>query len=71
MAWDLAQMPTSGIRVQACGDAHLLNFGMYAAPDRRLVFSITPSRISLSPTPTRTSRITSGYCKPSRPGACG
>ena len=40
MAWDLAQLPTSGIRVQACGDAHLLNFGMYAAPDRRLVFDV-------------------------------
>ena len=32
--------PTSDIRVQACGDAHLLNFGMYAAPDRRLVFDV-------------------------------
>jgi len=40
MAWDLAHTPTSGIRVQACGDAHLLNFGMYAAPDRRLVFDV-------------------------------
>jgi uncharacterized protein (DUF2252 family) len=40
MAWDLAHTPTSGIRVQACGDAHLLNFGMFAAPDRRLVFDI-------------------------------
>jgi uncharacterized protein (DUF2252 family) len=40
MAWDLAQTPTSGIRVQACGDAHLLNFGMYAAPDRRLIFDV-------------------------------
>lgn len=40
MAWDLAHMPTSDIRVQACGDAHLLNFGMYAAPDRRLVFDV-------------------------------
>ena len=40
MAWDLAHLPTSGIRVQACGDAHLLNFGMYAAPDRRMVFDV-------------------------------
>ena len=40
MAWDLAHTPTSDIRVQACGDAHLLNFGMFAAPDRRLVFDI-------------------------------
>lgn len=40
MAWDLANTPASGIRVQACGDAHLLNFGMFAAPDRRLVFDV-------------------------------
>ncbi len=40
MAWDLAHSPTTDIRVQACGDAHLLNFGMYAAPDRRLVFDV-------------------------------
>ena len=40
MAWDLAHTPTSDIRVQACGDAHLLNFGMFAAPDRRLVFDV-------------------------------
>ena len=32
MAWDLAHSPTTGIRAQTCGDAHLLNFGMFAAP---------------------------------------
>jgi uncharacterized protein (DUF2252 family) len=40
MAWDLAHTPTTDIRVQACGDAHLLNFGMFAAPDRRLIFDV-------------------------------
>ncbi len=40
MAADLAGTPTSGLRVQLCGDAHLSNFGVYAAPDRRLVFDI-------------------------------
>jgi uncharacterized protein (DUF2252 family) len=40
MAADLAATPTSGITVQLCGDAHLSNFGTYAAPDRRLVFSL-------------------------------
>ncbi len=40
MAADLAPSPVSGIRVQACGDAHLSNFGGFAAPDRRLVFDI-------------------------------
>jgi uncharacterized protein (DUF2252 family) len=39
MAADLATTPDSGIRVQACGDAHISNFGAFAAPDRRLVFS--------------------------------
>jgi uncharacterized protein DUF2252 len=38
MAGDLAATPTSGIVVQACGDAHISNFGGFAAPDRRLVF---------------------------------
>jgi uncharacterized protein (DUF2252 family) len=40
MAADLARTPASGLRVQACGDAHLSNFGAYAAPDRRLVFDL-------------------------------
>ncbi len=38
MAADLAVTPNSGIVVQACGDAHISNFGGFAAPDRRLVF---------------------------------
>ncbi|EXI82898.1 MAG: hypothetical protein AW12_02678 [Candidatus Accumulibacter sp. BA-94] len=40
MAADLATTPTSGIRVQACGDAHLLNFGGFATPERNVVFDI-------------------------------
>ena len=40
MAMDLAKTPESGLRVQACGDAHLSNFGVFAAPDRSLVFSV-------------------------------
>jgi uncharacterized protein (DUF2252 family) len=40
MADDLAGTPISGLRVQACGDCHLLNFGAYATPERRLVFDI-------------------------------
>ncbi len=39
MAGDLAVTPDSGIVVQSCGDAHIANFGAFAAPDRRLVFS--------------------------------
>jgi uncharacterized protein (DUF2252 family) len=40
MANDLAAMPNSGLIAQICGDAHLSNFGMFAAPDRSLVFDI-------------------------------
>ena len=40
MAFDLASGPRSNMTVQLCGDAHLSNFGVYAAPDRRLVFSV-------------------------------
>jgi len=40
MAADLAGTPTSGLRVQLCGDAHLSNFGAFASPERRLVFDI-------------------------------
>jgi uncharacterized protein (DUF2252 family) len=39
MAADLASTPTSGIRVQCCGDAHLCNFGGFATPERRVIFS--------------------------------
>ncbi|MFM7312958.1 MAG: DUF2252 domain-containing protein [Cyanobium sp.] len=40
MAHDLASTPTLGISVQACGDCHLLNFGLFATPERNLVFDI-------------------------------
>jgi len=40
MAYDLARTPASGIRVQACGDAHLMNFGGFATPERHLVFDV-------------------------------
>ena len=40
MAGDLARTPTSGIRVQACGDAHLMNFGGFATPERNVIFDV-------------------------------
>lgn len=40
MASDLAQTPASGLYVQACGDAHLMNFGGFATPERNIVFDI-------------------------------
>jgi uncharacterized protein (DUF2252 family) len=40
MAADLANTPVTGLRVQACGDAHLSNFGDFATPERRIIFDI-------------------------------
>ena len=40
MAHDLATTPATGITVQACGDAHLLNFGLFATPERNLSFGL-------------------------------
>jgi uncharacterized protein (DUF2252 family) len=40
MAHDLARLPHSGIFVQLCGDAHLANFGLFASPERRLLFGV-------------------------------
>ncbi len=40
MAADLAPSPVSGMRVQAIGDAHISNFGVFATPERRLVFDV-------------------------------
>jgi uncharacterized protein (DUF2252 family) len=40
MAADLAVTPSSGLRVQACGDAHLMNFGGFATPERQIIFDI-------------------------------
>jgi len=40
MAADLATTPSTGIVVQLCGDAHLANFGLYASPERRLLFDV-------------------------------
>ena len=40
MAHDLAQTPTTGIEVQACGDCQLLNFGLFATPERNVIFDL-------------------------------
>ena len=39
MACDLAATPSTGVRVQCCGDAHPCNFGGFGTPERRVVFS--------------------------------
>src|SRR5436305_9600401 len=40
MAADLAARPDSGLTVQLCGDAHVLNFGLWATPERNLAFDL-------------------------------
>jgi uncharacterized protein (DUF2252 family) len=40
MAADLARMPSPGLRVQACGDCHLMNFGGFATPERSVIFDM-------------------------------
>jgi hypothetical protein len=40
MAADLATTPSTGVYVQCCGDAHLCNFGGYATPERKIIFSV-------------------------------
>jgi uncharacterized protein (DUF2252 family) len=40
MAVDLARTPSTGLHVQLCGDAHMANFGVFASPERRLLFDV-------------------------------
>ena len=40
MAWDVAHLPHGDVYVQACGDAHLGNFGTFATPERSLIFDL-------------------------------
>jgi len=58
MAADLATTPTSGLRVQLCGDAHLSNFGAFASPERNLVFDVNDFDETL---PGHSSGMSSGW----------
>ncbi|MBV8171068.1 MAG: DUF2252 family protein, partial [Candidatus Eremiobacteraeota bacterium] len=40
MAYDLKATPVSGIKAQLCGDAHLSNFGLFATPERHVIFDV-------------------------------
>jgi hypothetical protein len=62
MASDLATTPTTGIRVQACGDCHLLNFGLFATPERKLIFDINDFDETLSPAERRWGVRVSAAC---------
>jgi uncharacterized protein (DUF2252 family) len=48
MAFDLSASPTTGLRVQACGDCHIMNFGAFATPERNLIFDINDFDETLS-----------------------
>ncbi|MEJ8855212.1 DUF2252 domain-containing protein [Variovorax robiniae] len=48
MADDLAKTPANGQRVQACGDCHLMNFGAFATPERRMIFDLNDMDETLS-----------------------
>jgi uncharacterized protein (DUF2252 family) len=48
MASDLASTPSTGVHVQCCGDAHLCNFGGFATPERKVIFSINDLDETLS-----------------------
>lgn len=56
MAADLAAQPNSGLTVQLCGDAHVLNFGLWATPERNLSFDLRDFDETL-PGPKRIHRI--------------
>jgi uncharacterized protein (DUF2252 family) len=48
MSWDLSRTPTTGLRVQLCGDAHLSNFGVFGTPERNRVFDVSDFDETLS-----------------------
>ncbi len=50
MAWDLGNAPSTTLKAQCCGDAHISNFGIFATPERRLIFDVNDfDETSLAP----------------------
>lgn len=76
MASDLAGTPVSGITVQVCGDAHLMNFGLYASPERNLLFDVndfdetTPGPWEWDVKRLAASCVVAGRCNSLREGDC-
>jgi len=65
MAADLARTPTSGLKVQACGDCHLLNFGGFATPERSIIFDINDFDETLpAPWEWDVKRLVASTCSP-------
>ena len=72
MAADLAAGPRTGLHAQLCGDAHLSNFGVFAAPDRRLVFSINDFDETLrGPFEWDVKRLAASFAVAGREFGCG
>jgi len=62
MAHDLSFLPNTGLNVVACGDAHLVNFGGFATPERRLVFDINDfDEVSVAPWEWDVRRLTASF----------
>jgi uncharacterized protein (DUF2252 family) len=62
MASDLAHAPATGVRVQVCGDCHLLNFGGFATPERKLVFDINDfDETAIAPWEWDVKRLTASF----------
>jgi uncharacterized protein (DUF2252 family) len=71
MAHDLAATPSTGLRVQACGDCHLLNFGLFATPERNLVFDINDFDETLpAPWEWDVKRLATSFVVAARDGRC-
>jgi uncharacterized protein (DUF2252 family) len=67
MAADLANTPTSGLNVQLCGDAHLSNFGIFASPEREMLFDINDFDETLpGPWEWDVKRLTASLCVAAR-----
>lgn len=67
MAADLADTPTSGLNVQLCGDAHLSNFGIFASPEREMLFDINDFDETLpGPWEWDVKRLTASLCVAAR-----
>ncbi len=69
MAADLAHTPVSGLRVQACGDAHLMNFGAFATPERNVIFDINDLDETLPAASTWGARLSGLRCVGSNTGS--
>jgi uncharacterized protein (DUF2252 family) len=71
MAADLSATPVTGIEVQACGDAHLVNFGLYASPERTLLFDVNDfDETSRAPWEWDVKRLTASATVAARQNGC-